>query len=274
MAKKKAPAKRTKTKDQLLGEKLADLELRAAADPVWGNSSSARLGWDIIERGETPGAGSGGDIIAYIADKMGRTDPRTGKRFYAPGFTMEGLSSPSDYYGQIRPGDENQYKTIQEKMSDNPEFAEFVLAQLGYQGGGALPEGIASLLPPSKGSTIYYQTGRNEYDDPRVADREGLKTLGHELSHLAQKAVNRRAEKLLIRPEREEQAIRYAFGQPDKHGVPVPEMYSTEAKQMEELAAAELRRRGVPPRATRKTSKPTSKPEPSVMEKLLGLFGG
>lgn len=255
--KPKAPKKSAEQFQREAGEQLANLELRAALDPYIAKVPLARLGYDIIERGDVPGSGPGGEILAYVSDptRLSR-DTKTGTYYKTPSYGDYGVSVPSDFLDSLDPEGRSQYASFEKFLEKRPDLANRLLFQLGFS---TAPEGIASLLPTSEGSTVYYQEGKGVEGAYQNTPDAGLMTLAHELAHLGQKAVNKRAGEKLITPSREEMMIRSYFPKQQQLETSLP--LDSYRAQMDDAALKELGMRGVPVQVKPKTS-----------EKLMGLF--
>jgi len=227
---------------QEIQQQLADIELRADLDPLLRTNPVARLGWDILTRGEIPGQGPSGELLALIASDDGGVDPQTGERFAMPAYSLLGYMGPSDTLDPLdRIGDIQNLFTRR-----GTQIAGDVKRQTG--------RGIQDLMPTSEGTTVFYTTGR--YGDT-VQPKSGLMTLMHELTHVGMRELNRlgvgpsisvRAEELMvdeaelvgakasgfpILPETQEKAENYSYAEP----------YLREANINAETV---LRERGVP----------------------------
>jgi hypothetical protein len=257
--KPKTPKKSAEQFQREAGEQLANLELRAALDPYLEKVPLARLGYDIIERGEIPGSGPGGEILAYVSDptRLSR-DTKTGTYYETPSYGSYGVSVPSDFFDSLDPEGRSEYASFLKYLENKPELANRLFLQLGNT---TQAEGIASLLPTSEGSTIYYQEGKGVEGAYQSTPDAGLMTLAHELAHLGQKAINKRAGKKLITPSREEMMVRSYFPKQAQIDTSLP--LDSYREQMDAAALKELGMRGVPVQIKPKTS-----------EKLMGLFGG
>lgn len=256
---KRKPKPPKKTKAQKAGEQLANLELRAELDPYIANVPLSRLGYDIIERGEVPGSGPGGQILAYVSDpsRLSR-DTKTGTYYETPSFGSYGVSVPSDFLDSLDSEGRSEYASFLKYLENKPKLANLLFFQLGNT---TEAEGIASLLPTSEGSTIYYQEGKGVEGAYQSTPDAGLMTLAHELAHLGQKAINKRAGKKLITPRKEEMMVRSYFPKQAQAETSLP--LDSYREQMDQAALRELGMRGVPVQV-----------KPTTAEKLMGLFGG
>ena len=86
-----------KTKAQKQARQFGNLELRADLEPYLAKNPLARLGYDIITRGENVGEGPGGEMVAGIMggpegfDKYGIT-----KNYYGIMLPSRAYNSPED----------------------------------------------------------------------------------------------------------------------------------------------------------------------------------
>lgn len=250
----KVPELDEKTKKHL--DQMALLELRAELDPYLIDNPLARLGFDIIERGEEVDGRKGGEILSYI---VGDYDT-------APPYTIFGQMVPST------------------KLGPNQEHEFLASEQLREQG-------ITSLLPRSEGSTVYFQQGIARTKDGELAfpnkerytePRQGLSTLMHELAHLGARVLENRGYKFDTLPEEETMDAMEARSA-IKRGVPLaikddlkiaeeyPYSMPTALREVDEATMPILKERGVPPQALQGTFK-YEPVEPGIMEKLLGIF--
>ena len=155
-----------KTKAQKQAVQFGNLELRAELEPYLAKNPLARLGYDIIERGEVVGEGPGGEIVAGLQD-----GPEGLKTYVGGQLPFHGIMLPSR-----RQDPNNRYFNTE----DFPKKYGIPNAVLKRQG-------IMQLLPPEEGSTVYYETG----DDDRKRGMD-LNTLMEELAHLGMREVKRR----------------------------------------------------------------------------------
>lgn len=256
--------KATKTQDDFnreMGNSLALLELRAELDPYLQENPVARLGFDMIERGEVIGDPDrkGGEILAGLA---------SGKE----GFDAYGLRK--GFLGVMLPS--SRYE-----KNPNPEYAdsEFLTAD-GFPARFPLTtqvlqkQGIESLLPSKEGSTVYFDTG----DDtrPRGAD---LSILMEELAHLGMRKLQTdrgeftdisvpREEKLMDVMQGRAKVLSGAYAAPgnytDYRTNQAGPNTSKQLKNIDAAALEELGIRGVPPQR--------QQVPPTMMEKFLGMF--
>jgi len=259
--------------------RFGNLELRQALDSRMQKHPVIQLGYDIIERGLLdPTAGEmGGEIRAL---------------FNPPGATRDnlyGLALSSDALNTRGTGDTDSIKkTFEKSGTDFSESIGTVPRDLEVMGSG-----VASLLPPSRGSTVMYEAdqrrreikkeGDNEYivEEPDTIDDEyNLNTLAEELAHIGIKELARRgidigrlsSEEDAMRVMRAEMvesrgltpssAQQYFIikdgGRPSS--VSLLERYNTAARDV-------LDDRGVPRRAVPK------KQETGMVDSMLNFFG-
>lgn len=162
-----------------MGAALGDLELRAELDPLLMVNPIARLGWDVLTRGEIPGEGPSGEILALVASSDGGVDPRSGDFFEMPGYNLLGFLGPSDTYDP-----DDRASSIQDLLNSSSggrEIGKNIERQTG--------RGIEDLLPASEGSTVFYTTGR--YGDGVIQPKSGLMTLMHELAHVGMRELKK-----------------------------------------------------------------------------------
>ena len=251
--------KATKTQDDFnreMGNALALLELRAELDPYLQKNPAARLGFDMIERGEVIGDDSrkGGEILA------GLVGGEEGFDIYGIGKNFAGVMLPSSRYKKsVDPKDPRPLMGADEFK----QAAPLVIKVLQKQG-------IESLLPSKEGSTVYYDTG----DDtkPRGAD---LSILMEELAHLGMRKLQTDAGKFtdISLPE-EERLMDYmqgraeaesgAYSDPGNKDRYLMTKYSSKLGEIDAAALEELGKRGVPPQR--------QQVPPTMMEKFLELF--
>lgn len=252
---KRKPKTQKKTPQQM-GEQIGLLELRAELEPFLKDNPLARLGFDMIERGEQIGdERSGGEILAGLAGGPKGMDRYVEKNY-------RGRMFPSSRYAK-------GFSTTEAEAAKNKGFGSYLSQVLGFQG-------IESLLPPEKGSTVYYETG---YDDPSIRGQD-LSTLLEELAHLGMRKLqtdNSAFTDLPVGetmvPNTEEGLMDVMQGRAEaKSGVySAPgnlEFYTSQKsspllEEIDQAALRELGMRGVPVQVKPKTS-----------EKLMGLFGG
>ena len=254
---KPKPKKSTKTQEDFnkkVGAQFANLELRAELEPYLRVNPLARLGFDMIERGEVIGDLSrpGGVILA------GLQGGEEGFDAYGLRKDFRGIMLPSSRYRESTDPDDPRPFLTTEGFSKEYPFTTQILQK----------QGIASLLPPEEGSTIYYDTGGD--DTPRGAD---LSTLMEELAHLGMSKLQRDRGKFTKMPLRREEYLMDLMQ--GRAGVE-SEGYARELDKdkyraqgsmldrLDQAALEELGMRGVPPQ--RKQVPPT------VMEKILGMF--
>lgn len=263
----KVPELDEKTKKHL--DQMALLEIRAELDPYLIDNPAARLGFDIIERGEELDGKSGGELLAMIASGE--------KGLYNYNFSnsMYGAMLPSERFKQT-PYDGPLLNT--DKFPESYNLTNQVLQN----------QGIESLLPASEGSTIYYETGY--VDDPdakgyykKAPSDQGLSTLMEELAHLGVRYVQ----------QKQGDMKRGAFGAPfdlteeervmdvmqqrsaDKRGVYSQDKNKTfyrsntipmqNMDRLDTAAIKALKERGM-------TAKPVEPSGPTMMERVLGIF--
>ena len=245
-------------------DQMAMLEMRAELEPYFIDNPLARLGFDIIERGEAADGTPGGEIYSYI---VGDADVAPAYNLYGEMVTPDSLDPKNEY-------------------SDD----------LSDWRGDLAKQGIETLLPSSKGAAVFFQQGiatedgklkfKKEYggEDEYTKPRQGLTTLMHELGHLG-------ASKIM---QDLDYKFEYAMDEEDimdlmearsirEQGVPVlqqadvdlsekyPYFSEKELKRVDEAALTMLRQRGVPPQATQGRFK-YEPPKPTMMERVLGIF--
>jgi len=250
---KRKPKTQNKTQQQM-GEQLGLLELRAELEPYLKDNPLARLGFDMIERGEQIGdERSGGEILAGLAG-----GPQGMDRYIE-----------KDYRGQMFPS--SRYKkgftTTEDAEAKNKGFGSYTSQVLRFQG-------IESLLPPSKGSTVYYETG---FDDPNQRGYD-LSILLEELAHLGMRKLQTDNSEFTdlpvgrtMQPDTEEglmdvmqgraEAEAGVYSAPGNRDFYISQKSSPLLKGIDQAALKELGMRGVPVQVKPKTS-----------EKLMGLF--
>jgi len=244
-------------------DQMALLEIRAELDPYLQNNPLARVGFDIIERGEEIDGKSGGELLAYISSRTPNTDPNTGLEYKSPAYSLSGMLSPSD--SMERPT--RDFQSLQETFADNEEFAARILYQQGQR--GSVEEGIGALLPTSEGSTVYYQTGKSSNPSSiQNRPKEDLSTLMHELAHLGVRAVEKANPDVAISMRREENAMDFLENRTSGREAlnkELPSRTPAIVKDLEKYAQGVRKQRGMPPTVL-------EKPEPGIMESILGMF--
>ena len=257
--------------------RFGNLELRQALDSRMQKNPVIQLGYDIIERGLLdPTAGEmGGEIRAL---------------FNPPGATRDnlyGLALASDALNMRGTGDTDSIKKTFEKSGTGfTESIGTVPRDLEVMGSG-----VASLLSPSRGSTVMYEAdqrrkeikkeGDKEYivEEPdTIEDEYNLNVLAEELAHIGVNELARRgidvgrlsSEEDAMRVMRAEMvesrgltpsSARQYFiikdgGRPSS--VSLLERYNAAARDV-------LDDRGVPRRAVAK--------EPGMVDSMLNFFG-
>jgi len=259
-SKLKVPEISEETKKHL--DQMAMLEIRAELDPYLQNNPLARVGFDIIERGEEIDGKSGGELLAYISSRTPNTDPNTGLEYKSPAYSLSGMLSPSDSMER-----DQDFGSLQQAFGDNEDFAARVLYQQGQR--GSVEEGIGALLPTSEGSTVYYQTGKSSNSSSiQNRPKEDLSTLMHELAHLGVRAVEKANPDVSISMRREENAMDFlenrASGR-EALNKELPSRTPAIVKDLEKYAQGVRKQRGMPPTVL-------EKPEPGIMESILGMF--
>lgn len=250
-------------------DQMALLEIRAELDPYLIDNPAARLGFDIIERGEELDGKSGGELLAMIASG------EEGLYNYNFSNNMYGMSMPSERLKET-PYDGPLLNT--DKFPEEYNLTNQVLQK----------QGIESLLPSSKGSTIYYETGY--VDDPdakgyykNAPSDQGLSTLMEELAHLGVRYVQQKQGDMKTGAFnqnfdlRNEERVMDVMQQrsADKRGVYSQDKNKTfygnntiPMQNMEDLdkaAMKALKERGM-------TAKPVEPSGPTIMERVLGIF--
>lgn len=246
-------------------DQMALLEIRAELDPYLQNNPLARVGFDIIERGEEVDGKSGGELLAYISSRSPNIDPNTGLEYGSPAYSMAGFLSPSDTMDR-----DDNIRSFQDRLASTPmgkELATNLLYQRG-QKNKTLEEGVATLLPTSEGSTVFFQTGQGPGGTFQDRPKEGLLTLMHELAHLGVRAVEKANPDVAISMKREEAAMDFlenrASGR-DELNEDLPSRTPSLVADLEKYAQGVRRNRGMPPTVLEKT-------EPTIMERVLGIF--
>ena len=266
----KVPEFDEKTEKQL--EQMAFLELRAKADPYVRDNPSARLALDLLERGiKIDGVGAG-EILAGM-----RTGPEGFDTYTSKGFS--GLLLPSEDYRQTRAPGFLPFTTTATIERKAPGFEKVLQKQ-----------GIESLLPPEKGSTVYYDTGyapepdgtfpsgRTKYDT-KTAQGKAMTVLAEELSHLGMRYLQKEKGKFTRMPlPDEETMMNYQQGRAAaKRGVfaapiskddysfyqrPGVKAEEDKFKAVDKAAEQALKERGISMKSV----------DPTIMERLLGMF--
>lgn len=253
---RKQPTKTQEDFNREMGNSLALIELRAELDPYLQKNDAARLGFDMIERGEVIGDPDrkGGEILA------GLVGGEEGFDAYNIRKNFSGMMMPSSRYDENKnPNDPRPFATTETFLNDVPLVTQVLQKQ-----------GIGSLLPPEKGSTIYYDTGDD--DKPRGAD---LSILLEELAHLGMRKLQSDRGKLtdISLPE-EERLMDYmqgraeaesgAYSAPGNKNRYLMNKLSPKLAAIDKAALEELGMRGVPPQR--------EQVPPTLMEKFLGMF--
>ena len=254
----KVPELDEKTKKHL--EQMSMLEMRAELEPYFIDNPLARLGFDIIERGEAADGTPGGKIYSYI---IGDSD-------VAPAYTVFGEMVTPD--------------SLDPKNEYSDDLSNFR--------GNLAKQGIETLLPSSKGAAVFFQQGIAREDGELkfknsgkyTKPRQGLTTLMHELGHLgAAKVIQDLGYKFDDAMDEEDVMDLMEARSVREQGVPVlqqsdvdlyeryPYFSEKELKRADEAALTALRQRGVPPQATQGRFK-YEPPKPTMMERLLGMF--
>jgi len=266
----KVPELDAKTKKHL--DQLAFLELRAQADPYVQDNPSARLALDLLERGVKIDGVGAGEILAGM-----RTGPEGFDSYTTKGFL--GVMLPSEDYSDTRAPGFLPFVTTKDMKERLPDFEKILQKQ-----------GIESLLPPEKGSTVYYDTGfapeadgtfpsgRTKYDT-KTAQGKAMTVLAEELSHLGMRYLQKEKGQFTRMPlDEEETMMNYQQGRAAAKRGAFAEERSTDAydfyslpgirasedrfKAVDQAAMDALRERGI-------GVKPV---EPTMMERLLGMF--
>lgn len=239
-----------------MGKALALTELRAELDPYLQKNPAARLGFDMIERGEVIGDPSrkGGEILA------GLVGGEEGFDAYGIGKNFAGLMLPSSRYKKsVDPKDSRPLMGVEEFQEEAPLVIKVLQAQ-----------GIESLLPSEKGSTIYYDTGDD--NAPKGAD---LSILMEELAHLGMRKLQTdlgmftdislpQEERLMDYMQGRAEAESGAYSEPGNKDRYLMTKYSSGLDKIDAAALNELGMRGVPPQR--------EQVPPTTMEKFLGFF--
>ena len=252
----KVPELDEKTKKHL--EQMSMLEMRAELEPYFIDNPLARLGFDIIERGEAADGTPGGKIYSYI---IGDSD-------VAPAYTL---------YGEM---------VTPDSLDPKNEFSD----DLSDWRGDLAKQGIETLLPSSKGAAVFFQQGiaredgKLKFKDKYTKPRQGLTTLMHELGHLgAAKVIQDLGYKFDDAMDEEDIMDLMEARSIREQGVPVlqqsdvdlyekyPYFSEKELKRADKAALTALQQRGVPPQATQGRFK-YEPPKPTIMERLLGMF--
>lgn len=271
---------------EVQGTRFGNLELRAELDSRMIDNPIVRLGYDIIERGVLdPTAGEmGGEIRALFN-------------------TSDDIEDRDTLYGMALPGD-----ILNVKGRGNTDTVRKIFAESGTDFSdriGTIPRdlevmgrGVASLLSPSRGSTVMYEADQmkreiKDTEDGRAIVKEkgtidndyNLNTLAEELAHIGVKELARRGVDI-GRLSSEESALAVMRAQMSaSHGMtpsssqqyflmrdlgeggarPALNLLS----KYNEAAEAVLNERGVPPRAKRRDTKEDS----GMVSSMLKFFG-
>tara|TARA_B100000963_G_C22463272_1_gene596668 strand:+ start:57 stop:893 length:837 start_codon:yes stop_codon:yes gene_type:complete len=266
----KVPEFDEKTEKQL--EQMAFLELRAKADPYVRDNPSARLALDLLERGVKIDGVGAGEILAGMRTGPEGFDTYTGKGF-------SGVMLPSEEYSDTRAPGFAEFVTAADMDKYAPGFEKVLQKQ-----------GIESLLPPEKGSTVYYDTGhapepdgtfpsgRTKYDT-KTAQGKAMTVLAEELSHLGMRYLQKEKGQFTRMPLDEEETMmnyqqgraaarRGVFAEPlsrsdyrfyQRSGA---EAEKDKFKAVDKAAEQALKERGISMKAA----------DPTIMERLLGMF--
>lgn len=252
----KAPPLPPRLQNRKMGAMLGNLELRAELEPYLAKNPLARLGYDIITRGEKVGEGPGGEMVAGIVggpkgfDKYGIT-----KSYYGVMLPSKNYNTPKDTDTGFRFADTDTFFS----PSRDP-YTEHVLRK----------QGIMGLLPPEKGTTVYYDTG----DDERGRGMD-LNTLMEELAHVGMREIQRRGALKDVSLSSEEYLMDIMQGraaetggaatQDQKRAYRRPSSYAENLlEESDRLASEALMDRGVPSRVEQRDA--------TIMERLLGFF--
>jgi len=250
-------------------EQMSLLEIRAELDPYLIDNPAARLGFDIIERGEKIDGKSGGELLAMIAGgEEGLYNYNLRPGFY-------GAMLPSENLKQTIDG--GNFLNTKNFPNRAPGTTEVLRRQ-----------GIESLLPESEGSTIYYETGY--VDDPdakgyykNAPSDQGLSTLMEELAHLGVRYVQNEMggmkrgafnmpfdladeERVMDVMQQRSADKRGVYSNPRNkvfyrsNSIPMQNM-----KKLDKAAIKALKERGM-------TATPVEPAGPTIMERLLGIF--
>lgn len=247
---------REESKARKQGAQLGDLELRAELEPYLALNPLARLGYDIITRGENVGEGPGGEMVAGI---MGGPE---GFDKYGITKSYSGIMLPSRAYNSPKDTDTG-YRFVDTETFFSPLRDPYTAQVLEKQG-------IMRLLPPEEGSTVYYDTG----DDERERGMD-LNTLMEELAHLGMREIQRRGALKDVSLSSEEYLMDIMQGRSAETGGTAtkdqkrayrrPLSYAEDLlEESDKLAYEALADRGVPPRVERE--------EPNVLDRILGVF--
>ncbi len=271
---------------EVQGTRFGNLELRAELDSRMINNPIVRLGYDIIERGVLdPTAGEmGGEILALFntSDEIEDRD-----RLY-------GLALPGDILNVKGRGNTDTIKKIfAESGTDFSDRIGTVPRDLEVMG-----RGVASLLPPSRGSTVMYEADqmKREIKDTEkgkaivkergtIDDDYNLNTLAEELAHIGIKELARRGVDIgRLSEEEAALAVMRAQMSASRGMTPSSSQQHFLMKDLEEgkkipglnllgefneAASAVLAERGVPPRAKRRDTKEDS----GMVSNMLKFFG-
>lgn len=248
-------------------DQMALLEIRSDLDPYLIDNPTARLGFDIIERGLEMDGKSGGELLAMIAGG------KTGLYNYNFSNNMYGMMLPSS---RLR---KTPYNGPLLNTDDFPERYRLTTQVLKKQG-------IESLLPASEGSTIYYETGY--VDDPKAKGYkenapkdQGLSVLMEELSHLGMRYLQTEMGEGRIGLGDEEEMMQYQRGRSaaergvfatdeakrkyDFYQLPGVSTTKDRYDAIDKSAMKALKERGI-------TATPIEQAGPTIMERLLGMF--
>jgi len=267
---------------EVQGTRFGNLELRAELDSRMVNNPIVRLGYDIIERGVLdPTSGEMGGEILALFNSEGRD-------------TLYGLALPGDILNVKGRGNTDTVRKIfAESGTDFSDRIGTVPRDLEVMG-----KGVASLLPPSRGSTVMYEadqmkreikdTGQGKAivkEQGTIDDDYNLNTLAEELAHIGIKELARRGVDI-GRLSQEETALaamraqmsashgmtpsssqQYFLMQDLEKGEKIPGLNLL--SKFNEEAEAALAERGVPPRAKRRDTKEDS----GMVSSMLKFFG-
>ena len=267
---------------EVQGTRFGNLELRAELDSRMVNNPIVRLGYDIIERGVLdPTSGEMGGEILALFNSEGRD-------------TLYGLALPGDILNVKGRGNTDTVRKIfAESGTDFSDRIGTVPRDLEVMG-----KGVASLLPPSRGSTVMYEadqmkreikdTGQGKAivkEQGTIDDDYNLNTLAEELAHIGIKELARRGVDI-GRLSQEETALaamraqmsashgmtpsssqQYFLMQDLEKGEKIPGLNLL--SKFNEEAEAVLAERGVPPRAKRRDTKEDS----GMVSNMLKFFG-
>ena len=245
-----------KTKAQKQARQFGNLELRADLEPYLAKNPLARLGYDIITRGENVGEGPGGEMVAGI---MGGPE----------GFDKYGITK--SYYGIMLPS--RTYNTPEDtdvgyRFVDTETF--FSPLRDPYTAQVLKKQGIMKLLPPEEGSTVYYDTGDESQE--RGMD---LNTLMEELAHVGMREIQKRGNMKDVSLSTEEYLMNVLQGRSSESGGTTtkdqrrafsrqPNYMKDLLEESDRLSSEILMARGVPPRAAQR--------ERSFFNKISDIF--